>query len=183
MVMQLAFNIIFFLSRFDRFRLPQTNAALMLHATTEHRRPMTKDHFLENLSAVSFCEMRANAEREIRKRAWVWRVFLFFICFVFFFAFFCFSRVQFILWCCRTMHFQHPIKFHNHHLLVSRAARATVWCRQTCEVSQNTTYCILSLSCSISALSIFSSFYCCCWCFLWIHLFGHRAQPKSCFNL
>lgn len=60
------------------------------------------------------------------------------------FVFFCLSRVHFIFWCCRTMHFHHPIKFHNHHLLVSRA-RATVWCRQTCAVSQNTAYCILSL--------------------------------------
>lgn len=39
----------------------------------------------------------------------------------FLFSSFCFSRIHFILWCCRTMHFQHPIKFHNHHLLVSRA--------------------------------------------------------------
>lgn len=61
--------------------------------------------------------------------------------------------VHLILWCCRTVHFQHPIEFHNHHLLVSRA-RATIWCRQTCWKRKQST----TVFCS-AAVRFFSSVY------------------------
>lgn len=81
MVMQLAPNTFFFSLVSIAFVCGKRECRFddaCEHATTKHCRPMAKDRFLENFFAVSFCEMRSNAVREVRKRAWVWHVFHFF---------------------------------------------------------------------------------------------------------
>lgn len=147
MVMRSAPNTFFFwFSRFDRFRLRQTRMPLWWCMPPQN----TVGRWLKTAFWRIFLLCHSvRCERE--RRTWSTKESMSLACFPLFLLFFFSLSFLFLPSSLHSLVLSHNAlstsnKVSQSSFIGIARARATVWCRQTCEVSQNTTYCILSLA-------------------------------------